>query len=384
MKKLLSSLAILSMLFLNNIAKAQEYADIAPNHWAYNYVKLLSDESIVVGYPDKTFRPDNNITRAEFATMAIKALKQQDAQLKYAPEFSDVQKDHWAYEMIRKAAYFDLVKGTSDRKFLPEETVSRAQVLSIVINALTTEEMTPEQARDILAKSYSDYQTIPDWIVVQAGKAESLGIVVKSPYEPSLMNADKPASRAEVAAFLSNMIDQVKMTPNKKLAEVMPITANGIIIENTTKCGKIVTIPAGTILYIKMNEGLSSQETKTGQLFLSKTPDNYITKEKFLLLNKDDKILGQVIEAKRAKLFFKNGKLVLETKTIKTQNNQTAEFEALATIEPQFKGFWQILWRKIIKNAKIEVQDCQNICVTLLKPVKIDITNGWIIQDCED
>ena len=112
--------------------------------------------------------------------------------------------------------------------------------------------------------------------------------------------------------------------------------------------------------------------------------DNYITKEKFLLLNKDDKILGQVIEARKAKLFFRNGKLVLETRTIKTQNNQTADFEALATIEPQFKGFWQKLWRKIIKNAKIEVQDAQNICVTLLKPVKIDITNGWIVQDCEE
>ncbi|MEI8377825.1 MAG: S-layer homology domain-containing protein, partial [bacterium] len=157
MKKLLSSLAILSMLFLNNIAKAQDYTDITPTHWAYNYVKLLSDDGVVVGYPDKTFRPDNNITRAEFATMAIKALKQQNAQIKYAPEFSDVQKDYWAYEMIRKAGYFDLVKGTSDGKFLPEETVSRAQVLSIVINALTTEDMTPDQAKQILSKSYSDY-----------------------------------------------------------------------------------------------------------------------------------------------------------------------------------------------------------------------------------
>jgi len=381
MKKLLSALAIMSMLFLTNIAQAQTYTDITTSHWAYNYVKLLSDECVVVGYPDNTFRPDNNITRAEFATMTIKALKQQDAQLKYHPEFSDVQKDHWAYDMISKAAYFDLVKGTSDGKFLPEETVSRAQVLSIVINSLTTDDMTVEQARQILSKSYSDYKTIPDWIVVQAGKAESLGIVVKSPSNNALLDADKPASRAEVAGFLSNMIDQVKIAPNKKLAEVMPITGNGIVLENTTKCGKIVTIPAGTILYIKMNERISSQETKTGQLFLSKTPDNYVTKEKFLLLNKDDKILGQVIEAKKAKWFIRNGKLVVETKTIKTQNNQTANFESIATIEPKYKGFWQILWRKIIKNGKIEVQDGQNICVTLLKPLKVDVTNGWIIEE---
>lgn len=383
MKKLLSAFAFLAVLFFNNIAQAQDYTDINQNHWAYNYVKLLSDENIVVGYPDKTFRPDNNITRAEFAAMVIKALRQQDAQLKYSPEFSDVPKEHWAYNAVSKAAYFDLVKGTSDGKFLPEETVSRAQVLSIVVNSLTTEDMTSEKARQILSKSYSDYQTIPEWIVVQAGKAESLGIIVKSPYNPKDFAADQPASRAEVAVFLSNMMEQVKIAPNRKLAEVMPIMANGIVLENTTKCGKIVTIPAGTILYIKMNEYLSSQETKTGQLFLSKTPDNYITKEKYLLLNKDDKILGQVIEAKKAKLFIRNGKLVLETRSIKTQNNQTADFEALGTIEPKFKGFWQKILRKIIKNAKIEIQDCQNICVTLLKPVKVDVTNGWIIEDSE-
>ena len=384
MKKLLSVLALMSVFFLNNIAHAQDYIDITQNHWAYNYVKLLSEEGIVVGYPDKTFRPDNNITRAEFAAMVIKALKQQNTKLKYSPEFSDVPKEHWAYNAVSKAAYFDLVKGTSDGKFLPEETVSRAQVLSIVINSLTTEDITPEKARYILSKSYSDYQSIPNWIVVQAGKAESLGIIVKSPNNPKEFAADKPASRAEVAVFLYNMVEQVKMTPNPKLAEVMPRTGNGIIIENTTKYGNIVTIPAGTVLYIKMNECLSSQETKTGQLFLSNTPDNYITKEKYILLNIDDKILGQVIEAKKAKLFFRNGKLILQTRTIKTQNNQTAYFEAIGTIEPKFKGFWQKLYRKIIKNAKIEVKDGQNVCVTLLNPIKIDITNGWIIQDGED
>ena len=130
-----------------------------------------------------------------------------------------------------------------------------------------------------------------------------------------------------------------------------------------------------------MNECLSSQTTKTGQLFLSKTPDNYVTKEKYLLLNKDDKILGQILEVKKAKWFIRNGKIVLETKNIKTQNAQTADFEALATIEPKFKGFWQKFYRAIIKHAKIEIQDGENICVTLLQPIKVDVTNGWIIQD---
>lgn len=378
MKRFLTALTILALMFLNStVLAAQAFTDIDSNHWAYWYVKTLSEEGVVVGYPDGTFRPDNNITRAEFATMAIKALHQDKAVIKSPYSFTDVPKEHWAYDMINKAAYFDLVKGTSEGNFLPEETVSRAQVISIVVNALSVPDLTPDEAKKILEESYSDYASVPDWIVVQAGKAESLGILVKSPKNQKCVDANAPATRAEVAAFLQNMVAQVKLHPNCKLA---PKTGEGIILDPTCQNGNIVTIPAGTILTIKMNEFLSTQKTKTCQLFLSKTPDNYITKDKLLLLEKGDKILGQILEVKKAQWFIRNGKLVLETKNIKTLNGQTAEFEAIATLEPRFKTFWEKFYRAIIKHAKIEIYDGQNICVTLLKPIKVDVTTGTIVE----
>ena len=49
-------------------------SDMDTNHWAYKQIKDLSEQSIVIGYPDGTFKPDENVTRAEFASMAIKAL----------------------------------------------------------------------------------------------------------------------------------------------------------------------------------------------------------------------------------------------------------------------------------------------------------------------
>lgn len=382
MKKLFSIIAILSVFLLNNAAWAKSFTDIDSNHWAYNYVKALSDDDIVVGYPDDSFKPDSQITKAEFAAMAIKALHQENAKIGALEDFADVPKDHWAYDAIEKASYFDLVKGSSDGKFFPDETVSRAQVLSIVINALTLPDMTPADAKKILAKSYCDYQNIPDWILIQAGKAESLGIVTKYPGDKTIFAADKPASRAEVAAFLYNMIEQVKLNPNRKLATVMPKYGEGIILNPTYRDGNIITIPAGTVLAIKLNEFLSTQSTKVCQLFLSKTPDNYVSKDKILLLCKGDKILGQVLEVKKARWFLSNGKLVLETKNIKTHNAQTAEFQALATLEPKFKTRWEKFYRAIIKHAKIEVYDGQCVYVTLLKPLKIDVTNGIIIEDC--
>jgi len=378
MKRFLTTLAVLSVMLFNCAAQAaQTFTDITPDHWAYYYVKTLSDEGVVAGYPDGTFRPDNNITRAEFAAMTIKALHQDKAVIKSPYSFSDVPAEHWAYGAIQKAAYFDLVKGNSDGTFSPEATVSRAQVISIVVNALNVPDLTPEDARKLLATSYSDYKSVPDWIVVQAGKAESLGILVKSPNDPKSLDANAPASRAEVAAFLQNMIVQVKLHPNCKLA---PKTGEGIVLDPTSKNGNIITIPAGTVLTIKMNEFLSTQKTPTGHLFISKTPDNYVSKDKYLLLEKGDKVLGQVLEVKKAKWFIRNGKLVLETKNIKTLNGQAADFEALGTLEPRFKTRWEKFYRAIIKHAKVEVFDGQNVCVTLLKPIRVDVTTGTIVE----
>ena len=78
-KKLLKGVFALGILFmLNNPAQAF-YTDMNENHWAYQSIKFLTEVGVVVGYPDGTYKPDIPVTRAEFASMAIKALGQEDA-----------------------------------------------------------------------------------------------------------------------------------------------------------------------------------------------------------------------------------------------------------------------------------------------------------------
>ena len=52
----------------------ESYPDLPSSHWAYEAVTFLTDKQIVVGYPDGLYRPDQKVTRGEFATMVIKAL----------------------------------------------------------------------------------------------------------------------------------------------------------------------------------------------------------------------------------------------------------------------------------------------------------------------
>lgn len=380
MKKLFLNFITLSLLASTNVALAQNFSDIKPEHPSYKYVTELAKDGVVAGYPDGTFKPEANITKAEFATMAIKALKLENEPTTTVCNFQDVNKNHWAYSMLEKAVHFDLIKNTNT-KFLPESNVSRGHVTEIVINSLTTDAISEKDAKNLLANHYSDSNNLTQPLLTKVAQAEKLGILVKYPKNINKIAANEPATRAEMVEFLYKMKEQANITPNQKIAEVKkPKLAEGVIIDHVTIDGNIVTIPAGTIIKIKMSEFLSSQSAKTGQLFMATIPHNYITKENYLLISADDKILGQILELKKAKWFVQNGKMVLETKNIKTKYNQTATFEGLATAEPQIKGFWQKLFRTIFKNAKICIYDKQYVCITLINPIKIDVTTGLFAE----
>ena len=373
------SIGIIVLLLCGNLVFAQEYTDLEESHWAYNYIQMLTDEGVVVGYPDGSFHPNEYVTRAEFASMAIKGLKMQNYKVKEVIEFDDIPIDYWAYDQIQRAAYFDLIDA-NDRTFDPDGTVTRAHAISLVVNALTTEELSDKKAREILKQTYLDYYNIDEAFIITAGKATILGLVVEVPNQKNVIAPDKPATRAELCAFLFKMMEEAKLNPNKKIAEAMPKYAEGIILDNVTVDGNIATIPAGTLLPISVVGDLSTQKNVAGQEFLSKTPDNFVTRENYLLLQKNNPIAGRILGVKKGILFIRNGKFNLETKTIKTHNDQIADFSAISDLSVEYNGFWNKVWHFIIKNGKIELSNDNTINIKLLKPIKIDLGNGWIIE----
>ena len=378
-KFLRNTILLIAFLFVANFSYAQDYTDLDENHWAYKYIQMLTDEGVVVGYPDGSFHPNEYVTRAEYASMAIKGLKMQDYHVKEVIEFDDIPLDYWAYDQIQRAAYFDLIDA-KNKTFNPDGTVTRAHAISIVVNALTTENLSEEKAREILKKTYLDYYTIDKAIIITAGKATILGLVVEVPGKKNYLDAEKPATRAELCAFLFKMMEAAKLNPNKKIADAMPKIAEGIVIEEATVEGNIATIPAGTILPVASADSYSTQKNISGQEFIAKTPDNLVTKQNYLMLKKDDYISGRMLNVRKGIPILRNGKFNLETKAIKTHNDQLAEFVTISDLSVEHNGFWQKIWHFIIKNDRIDLQDGSPVSVKLLKPLKIDLGNGWIIE----
>lgn len=381
MKNLLKS-AISFMVLALGIAPAMAFPDVSDSHWASSQINTLSEKGVIVGYPDGTFQPDENVTRAEFAAMAIRALGQQHTKVAQPVHFSDIDEEYWAYEDIQKALYFDLIScEESGELFRPEDSVSRAESLSVAVNALTTETISKGKAKEVLGRTYVDADKVPEWFLIPAGKAEILGMIVVAPSaKPSAIEAGRPATRAEVAAILYNMMEQAKLNPNAKLAEAMrKKTGEGIVLEEATVQGSVGTIPAGTILPIQLNSYISTQSSEGGAMFKASVPQNYVTKEKFILVRKGASLRGQLLDVRPGQYFVRNGVLVLQNSLITTNNDQTAEFSAIGEIKKD-RNWWMKFVRWAFKGEQLEIPAEGTANMKLLKPVRIDLTNGWIFE----
>ena len=104
------------------------------NHWAMGYVKTAADKEIVNGYEDGSFRPDNNITRAEFAKI-IAMLTEKDISEKFT-DFSDT-KGHWAERYIAALAEKGMVTGYKDNTYHPDTPITRAEAVAMINRAVS-------------------------------------------------------------------------------------------------------------------------------------------------------------------------------------------------------------------------------------------------------
>ena len=103
-------------------------SDIYAGDWYADTVGYAVQKGIVSGYPDGTFRPNQPITRAEFASIASRFAQLTDEQ---DISFIDLDASHWGYKAVRSAASHGWISGYPDGSFRPEQAISRAEVTSI-------------------------------------------------------------------------------------------------------------------------------------------------------------------------------------------------------------------------------------------------------------
>ncbi|SHH12631.1 S-layer homology domain-containing protein [Anaerosphaera aminiphila DSM 21120] len=113
----------------SNWSSVNNYNDVGAETWYNNAISTLSNAKAVTGYPDGSFKPNAKITRGEFATMASRFLS--DTSSLTNNKFTDV-KGNWAESEINKLASLGLISGYSDGSFKPDQEITRAEAATLM------------------------------------------------------------------------------------------------------------------------------------------------------------------------------------------------------------------------------------------------------------
>ena len=197
----------------NQVAQATIFPDVQGN-WAQGFINALANRQIIQGFPDGTFRPDAPVTRAEFAAMIGKAF-QQDPK-REAIAFVDVPANYWATEAIQQAYQAGFLAGYPNGVFAPGQNIPRVQVLVSLVNGL--ELPTTPEAITILDTSFQDAALIPEYARTPVAAATEQRLVVNYP-DVALLNPERVATRAEVAAFIYQALVSAGKVPQLTAAD---------------------------------------------------------------------------------------------------------------------------------------------------------------------
>lgn len=158
-------------------------------HWAEANIKKLVELGAISGYPDGTFKPNATITRAEFATILVKAFK-------LAPSTSKVFADtanHWAKADISAAAAAGIVNGYSATQFGPNDQITREQMAVMIAKAA-------KLAAAKNGKTFADKAQISAWASAAIASASENGII--SGYPDNSFKPKATATRAEAVTVI--------------------------------------------------------------------------------------------------------------------------------------------------------------------------------------
>jgi hypothetical protein len=212
------NLAVLALSFalpfvFSHSVHAQTFRD-TPQHWAGACIDRLAQRKQLNGYPDSSFRPENRLTRAEYAVLMLNSFPETGTAVGEIPKFKDLSPQHWAYKAMRLAYQKRILVGYPDNTLRPDRPISRAEAIAILYNLVSpplngAEVMAwnlptlplPDNPDQILNEQFEDAAQIPSWAKSSLSGAAAGFMVVDYPQGRNLRPRDA-TTRAEAAAFL--------------------------------------------------------------------------------------------------------------------------------------------------------------------------------------
>lgn len=170
------------------------YYDLKSSHWAYNQIMFLADASIIGGYPDGTFQPNRQTTRAEAARMLASALELDI--IDTASIYRDVASSHWANDYIVAATKAGIFTGNPDGTFNPNGKLTRAEMAVLLSTAYALSAENPAHFGDVKASHWANGA-----IAAMFENDLTVG------YPDGTYRPSNPTTRAEFSMFLAKALN---------------------------------------------------------------------------------------------------------------------------------------------------------------------------------
>lgn len=229
------------------------FKDIGGYEWAKLSIESLYDRGIIAGKESGIFAPQDNVTRAEFTTMVIKALGLNETDA-VCEQFTDVHSTDWFYHVIATAFQKEIIKGITDTEFGPMMNVTRQDAMVICKRSAESvgivfdenEESGEDHYEYAVIKEdvFSDQDTIAEYAQQSVINMYDNGVIVGN--ENGAFNPHNNMTRAEAAVVIDRLI---KMTNEKQ-------------IQVSDQDAKMLTQLKAFGIYDGSNQGMKSELTR--------------------------------------------------------------------------------------------------------------------------
>ena len=173
------------------------FTDLSNYQWAVESINVLRAKGVILGYDDGTYRPGNNVTRAEFVKMLVLAMNYGVGNVNC--NFKDVFADDWFYEFLCTATQNNLIFGDGNGNFNPYDLITREDI-AVVINRCASSKLIEKDTIE-----FADIADCAPYAIEAVRKLAGLGIANGD--GNNSFNPKKFATRAEVAVLLVNTIN---------------------------------------------------------------------------------------------------------------------------------------------------------------------------------
>ncbi|NMB12884.1 MAG: S-layer homology domain-containing protein [Firmicutes bacterium] len=297
----MAAMALLAALLLSGTASASRLTDISAS-WARADIEALLTDGVINGYPDRTFRPDNPVTRAEFSRILARAFHYEASG---KPNFPDIQ-SHWAKKDISALAEKGIIKGYPDGNFHPDARINRAEMTTMLTRALKLD-------NGFQSTQFGWWPTFTDvteshWAYNSVEIASRLGIL--PPVFETTFKPDQATNRAETAAMvraardLTTLQGTLKLTDNQSTIMVAPSIGQPLVLElapdasilrNSTRSQAANLVEGDQVYVVASNSGSAQFVNASGIVtqadVVSKVTDlsqGLVTKEQLAALVRGD------------------------------------------------------------------------------------------------